>query len=194
MKPSWKRCSSLKVSAKAWRRLSEGRARSRLCWNWEKMPWRREQEQEQELVCTCSTGHFVCCYVTLAAQYTVRICDPARRHIHKTNKNYSYFSVKYICTLPLKHKRCRNLLNRSVQVAASSCVWRCPAAIVPTQRIEKEVIIVTINPRNKVNVFKNSEVFCHVKNRDRHEDNIYKVTKDEEWARAITPSQKQSQG
>lgn len=44
MKPSWKRCSSLKVSAKAWRRLSEGRARSRLCWNWEKMPCRREQE------------------------------------------------------------------------------------------------------------------------------------------------------
>lgn len=38
MKPSWKRCSSLKVSARAWRRLSEGKARSRLCWNWEKMP------------------------------------------------------------------------------------------------------------------------------------------------------------
>lgn len=44
MKPSWKRCSSLKVSAKAWRRLSEGRARSRLCWNWEKMPWRGENK------------------------------------------------------------------------------------------------------------------------------------------------------
>lgn len=44
MKPSWKRCSSLKVSAKAWRRLSEGRARSRLCWNWEKIPWREEEK------------------------------------------------------------------------------------------------------------------------------------------------------
>lgn len=55
MKPSWKRCSSLKVSAKAWRRLSEGRARSRLCWNWEKIPWRGEQE----LNCTWTMGHFV---------------------------------------------------------------------------------------------------------------------------------------
>lgn len=43
MKPSWKRCSSLKVSAKAWRRLSEGRARSRLCWNWENIPWGAEE-------------------------------------------------------------------------------------------------------------------------------------------------------
>lgn len=63
MKPSWKRCSSLKVSAKAWRRLSEGRARSRLCWNWEKMPWRREQG----LVCTWTGGQFV---------YQNHLCHP----------------------------------------------------------------------------------------------------------------------
>lgn len=55
MKPSWKRCSSLKVSAKAWRRLSEGRARSRLCWNWVKIPWRREQE----VVYTLTTAYCV---------------------------------------------------------------------------------------------------------------------------------------
>lgn len=55
MKPSWKRCSSLKVSAKAWRRLSEGRARSRLCWNWEKMPCRGKQE----VVCRLIIRHFV---------------------------------------------------------------------------------------------------------------------------------------
>lgn len=61
MKPSWKRCSSLKVSAKAWRRLSEGRARSRLCWNWEKIPWRGEQEFDWTMghcVCLC---HTYCC-------------------------------------------------------------------------------------------------------------------------------------
>lgn len=37
MNPSWKRCSSLKLSARACLMLSDGRAFSRLCWNWEKM-------------------------------------------------------------------------------------------------------------------------------------------------------------
>lgn len=39
IRPSWKRRSSLKVSARAWRRLSEGSALSRLCWNCMKMLW-----------------------------------------------------------------------------------------------------------------------------------------------------------
>lgn len=42
IKPSWKRCSSLKVSARALRRLSEGSTRSLLCWNWLNILWERK--------------------------------------------------------------------------------------------------------------------------------------------------------
>ncbi len=42
IRPSWKRCSSLKVSARALRRLSEGSTRSLLCWNWLKILWKRK--------------------------------------------------------------------------------------------------------------------------------------------------------
>lgn len=55
MKPSWKRCSSLKASANALRRLCEGKACSLLCWNWEKMPWRDNRRD----ACTWTTGRFV---------------------------------------------------------------------------------------------------------------------------------------
>lgn len=43
IKPNWKRCSSLKVSARAMRRLSEGSARSLLSWNCENIPYKRKQ-------------------------------------------------------------------------------------------------------------------------------------------------------
>lgn len=110
MKPSWKRCSSLKVSAKAWRRLSEGRALSRLCWNWEKIPWRGKKNP----VYASTLGH----------------------HIHGNKMTVELHVFKHIsdCILPLMHKRCMTLPDRSVQVASSSCVWRCPAAKVPAQR------------------------------------------------------------
>lgn len=53
MWPSWKRCSSLKVSARAWRRLSEGNARSRLSWNWLKILCRGKMHR-RELLSTVS--------------------------------------------------------------------------------------------------------------------------------------------
>lgn len=51
--------------------------------------------------------------------------------VHKTNSFFSKGIHRQY--QPLMHKRCMTLLNRSVLVAASSCVWRCPAAIVPRQ-------------------------------------------------------------
>lgn len=52
------------------------------------------------------------------------------------------------CVLPLVHKRCRTLPDRSDQVAASSCVGRYPAATVPTR--EKEEVTVTIYTEHDV--------------------------------------------
>lgn len=47
MRPSWKRCSSRKLSASACRTLSEGRAFSRLCWNCANMVCERTGARER---------------------------------------------------------------------------------------------------------------------------------------------------
>lgn len=59
-------------------------------------------------------------------------------HVHD-NKREPELKHTSDCILPLMHKRCMTLPDRSVRVAASSCVWRCPAAKVPTQVKEEEV-------------------------------------------------------
>ena len=52
IRPSWKRCSSLNVSARAWRSVSDGNARSRLCWNWLKILCGNRQGGDTQVQCS----------------------------------------------------------------------------------------------------------------------------------------------
>lgn len=108
IRPSWKRCSSLKVSARALRRLSEGSTRSLLCWNWLKMLWRQTRRAK-----TKQKGFKLKLDAVLKTQTSLRLRVQALAH------------------RPLKRRRCRHRQDRSDLRDASNFSWKCPAARAP---------------------------------------------------------------